>query len=242
MGCSKDFNNVILELSEEFCCLNVDLPGHGKTRGMDNLARYSMSETARGAIALLDELEIDKCSLVGYSMGGRLALYTILYFPHRFESGIIESASPGLKTKKEREERRKVDENRSQELENGKFPEFLSHWYGQPLFEFLRNSPQFEKMMARRLQNNPRELAKSLRYMGTGSQPSLWENLKENQIPLLLLVGENDVKFRAINAEMARCCRVANVAIAPNAGHNVHLENPPEWVRQVKQFLIDSSN
>ena len=203
---------------------------------------YSMSHTAREAIALLDELEIDKCSVVGYSMGGRLALYTILHFPHRFEKGIIESSSPGLKTKTQRDERRKIDEKRAQELENSSLLEFLLRWYNQPLFKSLLNSPQFDKMIARRLQNKPLELAKSLRYMGTGSQPSLWEKLKENQIPLLLLVGEEDVKYREINAQMASCCRIAKVAIAPNAGHNVYLENQGEWVRQVKEFLCTSQS
>ncbi|MBC6477029.1 MAG: hypothetical protein GDA56_03805 [Hormoscilla sp. GM7CHS1pb] len=88
----------------------------------------------------------------------------------------------------------------------------------------------------RRLENNPIELAKVLRNMGTGNMLNLWKRLAENQIPLLLLVGEYDPKFKAINAEMAGLCEMAQLAIASKADHNIHLENPREWVKQVRFF------
>lgn len=238
MGSSENFADAIAHLSNRFCCIAVDLPGHGKTRidGEDN----TMSDTARKLIDLLDRLKIDKCAIVGYSMGGRLALYLLLHFPDRFHKGILESASPGLETEEARSQRRQADEQLAQQLKTGDFQSFLLNWYSQPLFQSLRDRPDFDRLIQQRLQNDPQQLAQSLRQMGTGNQPSLWEKLAENRIPLLLLVGEWDDKFKSVNAKMAKLCPVAELEIVPHSGHTIYWENLSEYVNRVRTFLCQN--
>ncbi|NEP45050.1 MAG: 2-succinyl-6-hydroxy-2,4-cyclohexadiene-1-carboxylate synthase [Okeania sp. SIO2H7] len=233
MGNSSDFIDVIPLLSIKFYCLTVDLPGHGKTQINGDEKNYTMPNTARELINLLDSLGINKCYLFGYSMGGRLALYLTVNFPQRFEKVILESASPGLKTEKERSLRISSDFQLANKLETTDFKEFLLNWYQLPLFQSLSQHPNFDKMLQSRLQNNPSELAKSLRNMGTGNQPSLWEKLPEVQIPILLLVGEKDKKFVEINSEMASLLPRAKMEIIPNSGHNIHLESPQTIVKKI---------
>ena len=236
MGDSTEFNEVISLLTEKFCCLTVDLPGHGKTRVMGGDKCYTMSNTAHALIKLLERLNVKKCFLVGYSMGGRLALYLNLYFPQRFFKVVLESASPGLKTKRDQLERIQRDLELVHKLEKSDFSAFLSSWYNQPLFASIKKHSYFEYLIASRLQNNPLELAKSLRNLSTGCQPCLWENLKQNKNCLLLRVGEYDAKFIAINSEMARLCKSAKLEIVSNCGHNIHFENPKTFVENVKYF------
>jgi 2-succinyl-6-hydroxy-2,4-cyclohexadiene-1-carboxylate synthase len=235
-GNTQDFSSVISLLSKKYCCLAVDLPGHGETRVSGDESYYNMSNTAQALIHLLDDLQIDKCLLLGYSMGGRLALYMTLHFPERFEKVVLESASPGLKTEKDRSHRRQADSQTAQTLENSNIKDFILNWYDRPLFKSLKNSSKFEKLIESRLTNNPLELAKSLRNMGTGNQPSLWEKLAENQIPILLLAGEYDDKFTTINAEIASLCPAATLKIIPKAGHNIHFENIENFGSVVRQF------
>jgi 2-succinyl-6-hydroxy-2,4-cyclohexadiene-1-carboxylate synthase len=235
-GNSQDFSSVIPLLSKSYCCLAVDLPGHGQTKVNGDETCYNMSNTAKALIQLLDDLQIDKCLLLGYSMGGRLALYMTLHFPERFEKVVLESASPGLKTEKERSHRLQADSQIAQKLENSNIKDFLLNWYDRPLFKSLKNSPNFDKLIETRLANNPLELAKSLRNMGTGNQPSLWEKLAQNQIPLLLLAGEYDDKFTTINTEIASLCPTASLKIVPKAGHNIHFENIDKFGSVVRQF------
>lgn len=235
-GNSQDFSSIIPLLLKSYCCLAVDLPGHGKTRLIGDESCYNMSKTAQALIHLLDDLQIDKCLLLGYSMGGRLALYMTLHFPERFDKVVLESASPGLKTEKERSHRLEADLQLAQKLENSNIKDFLFNWYDRPLFKSLKNSPHFDKLIETRLANNPLELAKSLRNMGTGNQPSLWEKLAQNQIPLLLLAGEYDDKFTTINIEIASLCPAATLEIVPKAGHNIHFENIDTFVALVRQF------
>ena len=232
----QDFNSIISLLSKSYCCLAVDLPGHGDTRVIGDESCYNMPNTAQALIELLDDLQIDECLLLGYSMGGRLALYMTLHFPERFEKVVLESASPGLKTEKERSHRLQADSQIAQKLENSNIKDFLLNWYEFPLFKSLKNSPNFDKLIETRLANNPLELAKSLRNMGTGNQPSLWGKLAQNQIPLLLLAGEYDDKFTTINTEIASLCPTASLEIVPKAGHNIHFENIDKFGSVVRQF------
>ena len=232
----QDFSSIISLLSQSYCCLAVDLPGHGKTRVSGDESCYNICNTAQALINLLDDLQIDKCLLLGYSMGGRLALYMTLHFPERFEKVVLESASPGLKSEKDRSHRIQSDSHTAQNLENSNIKDFILSWYDRPLFQSLKKSPKFDRLIEARLANNPLELAKSLRNMGTGNQPSLWAQLAQNQIPLLLLVGEYDNKFTTINTEIANLCPAATLNIIPKAGHNIHFENLDKFVEVVRQF------
>jgi 2-succinyl-6-hydroxy-2,4-cyclohexadiene-1-carboxylate synthase len=241
MGNCHEFDTAI-SLSQHFYCLTVDLPGHGKTQVLDSDEYYTIPNTAQGIINLLDTLNISQCFLVGYSMGGRLALYLTLHFPERFPQVVLESASPGLASEIERLERVKCDNQIAQKLtrishnQNKDFAAFLSTWYSQPIFGNIKNHPQFGQLITSRLENNPSQLAKSLRWMGTGTQPSLWEQIKGLQQPILLLVGEYDHKFLDINRKMVDISKFCQLKIIPNAAHNIHFENSQVFVENINNL------
>ena len=81
MGCGEDYAEIIEVLRSRFYCIAIDLPGHGKTEVTGGDIGYGFTNTAIGIIQLLDSLNIDCCSIAGYSFGGRLALYLALEFP-----------------------------------------------------------------------------------------------------------------------------------------------------------------
>lgn len=237
MGSGQDFQNILNQITQSFYCFLPDLPGHGNTGYIQPDDCYTMEKTAHQIIEFIQTQSLKSVGLVGYSMGGRLALYLGVKFPQYFSKIMLESSSPGLQTEPERQQRREKDETLAQQLENQPFETFLTRWYHNPLFESLRSHPQFSTMYNRRLQNSPPLLAKSLRYLGTGVQPSLWEDLPSLQTPLLLLVGEKDPKFCQINQKIAQLCPVAQLQVIKNCGHNIHLENQDAWVATVQQFF-----
>ncbi|MFQ4141243.1 2-succinyl-6-hydroxy-2,4-cyclohexadiene-1-carboxylate synthase [Chlorogloeopsis sp. ULAP02] len=246
MGNCHEFEEAIQLLERDFNCLVIDLPGHGQTQILGSDECYQMTNTALSLINLLDYLKISKGLLVGYSMGGRLALYLALHFHHRFTKVVLESASPGLPTEVKRLERVKHDEQIARKLnrivEESDWISFLSTWYSQSIFGNIKNHPQFQQLIEIRLKNNPKELAKSLRMMGTGFQPSLWEKLQDNTIPLLLLAGEYDEKFIDINTEMVNICKLSQLKVIRNAGHNIHFENTVAFVENIRQFFLEAKS
>lgn len=236
LGDARDWAALIPYFSTRYYCLVPDLPGHGQTQVLDT--QFSMPACAQLLIEWLDTHQINCCDLLGYSMGGRLALYLALHFPTRFRRVILESASPGLATAAEREARRRHDEKLARQLETEPLADFLRKWYQLPLFSGMKqNSPEFKAMWGRRLENNPRLLAHSLRMMGTGSQPSLWPKLSQANTPILLLVGENDPKFVKIARQIEKKCGRCLLKSIAKAGHVVHFEKPADFAASVLEFL-----
>jgi 2-succinyl-6-hydroxy-2,4-cyclohexadiene-1-carboxylate synthase len=232
MGSSTDFSPAITTLSKHFHCICVDLPGHGHTQ-IDN---HNFVSTANQILAIAP----NQCHLLGYSLGGRLALYLALNHPDRWQKVILESTSFGLATPQARTQRQQQDaaiigKLRQPELD---FTAFIQNWYQQTVFTGIPQHPNFPELIASRLQNHPLALARSLETMGLGQQPYLGELLPTNQIPLLLLAGEQDLKFVAIGQQITQLCPQAAMVILPNCSHNTHFQQLELWLQKVLEFLL----
>jgi len=240
LGCSSDWEEIAASLADDFRALLIDLPGHGGNLVCNNDDAYTIDSNARGLVKLFDNLGIAKAHVIGYSMGGRLALYFLIAYPERCDRVILESTSPGLRTDAECTARRRYDEQLAQRLERDGVEAFVHYWYEQRLFETMIGYPErFQRLLDRRRHNDSTGLARSLRMMGTGVQPSLWPQLSEINSPLLLLAGKKDHKFTALAGEMADLCPTAEVRIIEPCGHNVHFEQPERFAQEVRSFLQD---
>ena len=237
IGSGADWADAISALDERFYCVAPDLPGHGASLGLPPEA-YTMEGATRALLALLDGLGAGRPAIAGYSMGGRLALYLALRYQERCSALFLESASPGIEDATQREARRRSDEEKAARLEAGDLAGFLHDWYRQPLFASLaRHEGLVQETIEARMRNDPGELAKSLRGMGTGSQPSLWGELAELGAPALAVAGELDEKYAGISTRMASLNQRIQAATVPGVGHNVRLEAPEAYLVSLERFL-----
>ena len=228
MGRGADWAEVAQRLPHRHI-IAPDLWGHGRSLSAD-VDRFRLERVAEDVITLLDSLFITQADLLGYSMGGRLAFYLAIQWPSRWSSLVNESATLGLESAEERAVRRQADEQIAQTLESVAYPDFLQRWYDQPLFATLRHHPSFPALFARKLTNQPHQLAIALRQMGTGAQPSLWSHWSACPVPTLLLVGERDSKFTQIGRKIAQLNARTRLHILPQLGHNLHEEAPARFV------------
>ena len=214
----RSWAQVAAALRERYRCFAPDLPGHGDFAG-----RRPASFEA--VVAYLRALHTERFGLCGYSMGGRLALRAALDLPDRVERLVLVGASPGIADDAEREARRREDEALAKRIETIGLEAFVEEWGKHPLFagqprgvaDFVRED---------RLRNTAEGLAAALRGLGTGAMAPLWDRLGELKMPVTLLVGERDDKFRDIAARMAQRIPEAKVVVVDGAGHAVHLEQP----------------
>ena len=229
-------------LAPHYRLIAPDLLGHGRAPAPADPTRYAMPHAAQDLAHLLDQLHLEKINLLGYSMGGRLALYFALHYPQRIHKLILESASPGLDTAVERHTRRQNDHTLADRLERDGLPAFVNFWESLPLWASQASLPSVKRdaLRQQRLQNQPAGLANSLRGMGTGVQPSLWGKLAQLQKKTLLLAGALDSKFMAINQRMVALLPQAQLEIVPQAGHTIHLEQPQVYGQKVVGFLGSS--
>jgi 2-succinyl-6-hydroxy-2,4-cyclohexadiene-1-carboxylate synthase len=258
MGSSEDYTELIDRLKSQFYCIAIDLPGHGKTEVVEEDLGYDFINTASGIIELLNRLNIDRCSIAGYSFGGRLALYLALEFPDRFvgvaslrrqtllrgqrlrqrerneNRVILESTSPGLPTASERQARIDRDRQIIDRLATTSFDDFVRDWYRQSIFVGIDSHPNFPALIRRRIATNqPRNLAKSLQYAGLGMQPYLGDRLKLSTRSISLIVGALDLKFVNIGLNLTRMCPCINLTIVPHCSHNVHFVRSELWLKLI---------
>lgn len=214
----------------------VDLPGHGRHAGETDPARFTWEAVESELLALTEAEPVD---LVGYSMGGRVALAFAVRHPLRVRRLVLESSSPGLATEEERAARREDDGVLAEWIVEHGIEAFIGRWERLPLFESQKALPArvLEAQRSRRLMNHPGSLAASLRGLGTGSLPSLWGSLADLRVPVLLMAGVHDTKFVEIAERMALVLPTARLVVADGAGHAVHLERPVTWVELVTHFL-----
>lgn len=156
--------------------------------------------------------------LLGYSMGGRLALHALLEKGHPWSAAVIVSAHPGLEDAVEREARRTSDSAWARKAMLGSWQDFLTAWDTQPV---LAGAAIRDAGLAARMANHRNEIARSFVDWSLGAQESLWDRLEEIQVPVLWVVGENDGKFLKIAEKAVNHLPQARLAVTPGAGHRV---------------------
>ncbi len=195
-----------------------DIRGHGSASAREPV-------TLSAVLGDVAEVAPARFTLVGYSMGGRIALHMALAPGERVRRLVLIGASPGIADAGEREARRCADARLADQIERQSIDEFAARWAAQPVLAGQPASVRAALDEDRR-RNTPAGLARALRGLGTGALPSLWERLGELAMPLSLIVGERDQKFRAIARETAALKGDAKVVVVPGAGHAVHVEAP----------------
>ncbi|MDF2557160.1 MAG: menH [Bacillales bacterium] len=215
--------------------------GHGKTDAPLENNRYKIESVVSDLVEILNQLKIEKVHLVGYSMGGRVAIAFALKYPNRLKSLILESASSGISTKKEQLKRQESDEKLATRIEQEGLEAFIDYWEKVPLFEPLESMLRFPdklRLRTERMSHKSNGLSSSLRMMGTGSQPYYMDKLNRINIPTLILTGEKDEKFCRIGGEMCDKIKNSEHVVVKNSGHVIHLEQPEKFDRIVVDFIM----
>jgi 2-succinyl-6-hydroxy-2,4-cyclohexadiene-1-carboxylate synthase len=238
LGDKRDWEFIEENFAANYYCIFPDLPGHGENRQPLPAEPLSFRWLGMNLKRFLFESGLTTIHLVGYSMGGRAALHFTVHYPKLVKSLTLESASPGLVNRRARRERRLLDEQRAAQILEKGLECFIDDWYQMPLFASLqRNSSLIDNLKKRRNLNDPHAVARVIAELSPGRQPSLWSRLPAIQAPVLLLTGSLDNQYSVIMNKMAPAIPQATLQVAPEAGHNIHLE-APEWYAQcVKVFL-----
>jgi 2-succinyl-6-hydroxy-2,4-cyclohexadiene-1-carboxylate synthase len=212
------WDQVRAALPRGYRAIAPDIRGHGS-------AGERQPVSLAGVLEDLAAVAPARFTLIGYSMGGRIALHCALAWPALIERLVLISASPGIADPGERSARQQDDERLADEIEASRIEEFALRWAGTPVLAGLADDT-LARVHADRLRNHPAGLARALRGLGTGALPSLWGRLTELPMPLTLVVGERDGKFRQIAERMRESISDCKLVVVPGAGHAVHLQAP----------------
>jgi pimeloyl-ACP methyl ester carboxylesterase len=212
------------ELSKDFRVIAMDCRGHGRSGKPHQPSAYGI-EMVNDVIRLLDHLHIQKAHVVGYSMGGSIALKLLETHPDRLLS-VVSGASSGFRPNDEQWDSVLVKElvagvPLSQAMIEAAPP-------GTPV-----PSPEQRAMMAR-MDSMQDSRALGAQRLGNPGLYVDYARFKRNHVPVLLLVGANDNpgRFSEIRAALPN----ATFVVIPNAGHG-SAPYRPEFVQALGAFL-----
>lgn len=219
------WERITVPLSSHHRCVVLDAPCHGQAQ--DVVVDFS------AAAELIADAARDTV-LVGYSMGGRLALAATVAEPSRFRALVLISATAGIDDTSARDARRDADDRLAERIESIGTSVFLDEWTTQPMF---RHTELSHDDLAARRTNAPGSLARSLRTCGTGVQPSLWNDVTKIDLPTLIVAGESDAKYVEIGRRLHDAIRQSELAIIEGSGHATHLDQPDTFIEVLADFL-----
>jgi len=233
----RSWRELIAKMPPGWKWIVPDLRGHGETQ-VRHEAPCSMDACTQDLIELWDELGVERTHLVGYSMGGRLALHVAARRPERLLSVLTVGAHAGL-DEDAREGRRRGDEALAARIEKDGLESFVNYWGSLPLFAGLeRRGPSYvAQVRAERLQNHVAGLACSLRGMGAGAMRPVWEQLAQVTVPCTFVAGQLDHGYVASARRLASTAPNGRYEIVPRAGHAVHQERPDAFARVLASHL-----
>jgi 2-succinyl-6-hydroxy-2,4-cyclohexadiene-1-carboxylate synthase len=210
--------------------LTPDLRGHGSNRldpsgGEGDLVSDCLDLAATQPQELL----------VGYSMGGRIAMRAVLENQDLFSGLVLISTTPGIADPTMRKARLESDLQLAELLEGGQVDEFERRWQGADIWQ-----SQPEKISAiskaMRSESNAVALAQSLRSFGSGAIQPVWGRLAEIRIPVLVVVGGLDPTYLSIAEQMTEAISDSELLVVESCGHSIPLEAGPLLAAGIESF------
>jgi 2-succinyl-6-hydroxy-2,4-cyclohexadiene-1-carboxylate synthase len=174
--------------------------------------------------------------LVGYSLGGRLALRAALRTPDAYRGVVLVGATAGLEEGPMRVQRAEADEKLASWMEAMPIEDIVALWERQPLFAD-QSEALVEEQRPGRLSHDPRSLALLLRTAGQGKLEPVWNELHSFELPLLAIAGARDDGYSAAAKRIASVAPNARAALVEEAGHAPQLQQPAAVAGLITEFL-----
>ena len=235
MGSIENWNQIKRQFNSPI--ILIDLPGHGESH-FKKLDNYLFTDWVADFKYILDELNIHQINLCGYSMGGRLAISFACGFPMIVNKLIIESSTPGIDNEIQRRNRAEADRLNCTKIMSD-YPNFVQDWCKNKFLanQKQRNSSGWESQQRIRLKQNPTQISSSIKFLGTGKMPSLWNKINTLHSAVMLITGSEDSQYCRIAVECLKEIKDSRWTNISNCGHNIHLEQSDQFVECIKSFL-----
>jgi 2-succinyl-6-hydroxy-2,4-cyclohexadiene-1-carboxylate synthase len=219
--------------------IRMDLMGHGLSAKPAEPGAYTLEAAAAQVVDLIRGHIGAPAAVVGYSMGGRVALAAALGAPELISRLVLIGATAGLSDPALRSARDASDRELADEIEERGTEWFADEWMAKPFLATQRRLGPGHLAAARtqRINNDAAALANSLRGMGTGAQASYWHLLGSMEPSLLFVAGEDDKKFVEIGEQMVAAVHDGMLVTVPGVGHAAHVEAPHDVAAVIDHFL-----
>jgi 2-succinyl-6-hydroxy-2,4-cyclohexadiene-1-carboxylate synthase len=236
-GSGEDFAGLATSLGGQFAA--VDFVGHGGSDSPESIEPYSMNFAVSVVFEVVKVLGWDTVDVIGYSMGGRVAVSLFSQSPIWLNSLTVVGAHAGIADDVERRQRVEQDNRLADRILKIDVDNFSDEWEKAPVLLSQSNisEPVLEGLRSRRRENVALGLANSLRGMGAGAMPPVWAELGQCEAPALFVTGSQDEKFSRLAALLTGAVQTGRHVVLDGVGHTAHLESPDEFLRLMSSVI-----
>ena len=230
LGSQQDWAEVFAHLQKfpEIRPLAIDLPCHGESQ---HIPCRSFADCRQQLHQTLTTQISQPFFIVGYSLGGRIALDYAFHQANPLLKGLIlEGANLGLKTEQERQARWQNDQGWAERFRSEQIQTVLEDWYQQPVFQDLSPCKRSD-FVQKRQHNDGQKIAQMLEATSLAKQP-FFDCVEDPKFQFL--IGEKDRKFR----QMAEQNRL-NYQLIKDAGHNAHQHSSDDFVAKLVRLIAE---
>ena len=189
-----------------------------------------------GRLAEIADAAEEGSVLVGYSLGGRLALRAVLRDPGRYAGLVTVGATAGIDDPGLRSARAEAEDRLAAWMEAAPIEDVVSIWERQPLFAD-QSEALIEEQRPGRMSHDPGRLAMLLRTAGQGALEPVWHALLMLDLPVLAIAGARDEGYVAAAERIADVAPRGRAAVVEDAGHAAHLQRPHRVAELIEEFL-----
>lgn len=266
MQSSTSWDSIARSLANRFCVYALDFMGHGLTEKSKKPARYTYEDMAASVDYFLRKVvcahekhahtrqaltsrprtkspNTKRAHVIGYSMGGRIALRLLQTSSDVLASVVLESCNLGCATETERTEAAQRNQGWVDRIQHDGMEAFVNYWETLPMFATQKELGWDKLLHVSRAANNPTSMVLCLQGSGKQAMPLAGVTLeavrtqRQNGLPMLYIYGDKDAKSAVVAATLE--AEGVLVSAIP-AGHNVHLEAPMLYLKEVVHFLANT--
>lgn len=245
-GSARAMQPLASALAREFRVIAPDLIGHGRSDAPREAAAYGWDAVTHGLTRLLDALDVQEAHLLGFSLGGRIALQVAARHSGRVRAVAAIGSRCAWRDDAERAARRARDHALADRIDALGFAAAFAARGGVDAVDapdaahgegMAGTDAREAALRAAAPRGGAHGLALVLRHLGAADQPDLRASLASGALPVLLIAGGADSGPLASARDLAATLPHARLLEIPGATHRAHLTHPVQVARAATDFF-----
>jgi pimeloyl-ACP methyl ester carboxylesterase len=244
-GDRRSWEPQVRHFGQRYRVITFDARGYLPSDVPEEVSAYSQHRAADDIVAVLDHLGIDRAHVVGLSMGGFATLHCGFRHPARALSLTVGGCGYGAERSQRETFRTEAETIAAFIMSQGMAAFAEKYAYGPTRVQFANKDPRGFAEFKRLLAGHSAVGSANTQLGCQRERPSLYDLVDQMQaltVPTLIMAGDEDWPCLAPGILMKQNIPTAALAVMPNCGHTINLEEPGEFNALVGDFLthVDS--
>ncbi len=229
----KIWNSIVKDLKKNYRVIAIDLPGQGHSSISNEV--QTMEAMAYEVKLVLDHLKVDKCFMIGHSMGGYVALAFMEAYPHIITGISLFHSSPYA----DNEDKKQLRERTIELLKMGKKNQLYTTHFNKVFANDNVEKMQYRiEKMQERVQKIPTEYIISV-LAGMKVRSDRSELLANTQKAVQYIIGKKDNFIPFSILDNLKLPKRSEVVILENSGHMGIYEEKEKSIKAIRNFITN---